>query len=43
MSLLKEVKLDNTEKVLELLQSVQDLNQIDQRTGNSLLYLAIKN
>jgi len=43
MSLLKEVKQDRTEKVLELLQGPQDLNAIDTKTGNTLLHLAISN
>ncbi len=42
--LLKEVKADNTAKVLELLQSSShDLNQVDPKTGDSLIHLAIKN
>jgi len=43
MSLLKEVKSDKTEKVMELLQSPQDLNVKDNKTGNSLLHFAIEN
>lgn len=43
MSLLKEVKNNKTEKVLELLQGQQDLNQTDAKNGNSLLHLAIEN
>ena len=43
MSLLKEVKSDKTEKVMELLQSPQDLNVKDPKTGNSLVHFAIEN
>jgi len=42
MSLLKEIKADNTQKVLELLQSPQDLTVKDKK-GNSLIHMAIDN
>ena len=43
MSLLKEIKQDNTSRVLELLQGPQDLNILDKKSGNSLLHIAISN
>lgn len=43
MSLLKEVKSDRTEKVFELLQSPQDLNARDKKTGNTPVHFAIEN
>lgn len=41
--LLNLVRTDNTDKILELLQTPQDLNVIDPKTGNSPLHFAIKN
>ena len=42
--LLKEIKSDNTSKVLELLQSSShDLNQVDPKSGDCLIHIAIKN
>lgn len=43
MSLLKEVKNDRTEKVMELLQSSPDVNAQDNKTGNTALHFAIEN
>jgi ankyrin repeat protein len=43
MSLAKEVRNDNTERVLEALQSPQDLNIKDTKTGHPLIHLAIEN
>lgn len=42
MSLLKEVRSDNTSKILELLQSKPDLTLTD-KAGNTLLHLAVTN
>ena len=42
MSLLKEVRSDNTPKILELLQGKPDLSVTD-KNGNNLLHLAILN
>jgi len=43
MSLLKEVKQDRVEKVMELLQGPQNLNQVDQKTGNTVIHYTINN
>lgn len=43
MSLIKEVKNDRTEKVMELLQSSPDVNAQDNKTGNTPLHFAIEN
>lgn len=43
MSLLKEVKNDRTEKVMELLQSSPDVDAQDNKTGNTPLHFAIEN
>jgi len=43
MSLLKEVKNDRTEKVMELLQSSPDVDAQDTKTGNTPLHFAIEN